>query len=93
MGLCEPRTRTQLFEGLAHVDADYMVLDLGAGVEATLLDAFLGSDVALYVTVPEPASVEYTYRFLRALFFLGDIRGNDEIPLLAHFRKVPPGAV
>lgn len=67
-GLTRARTHRQLFEAVDAIDADYVVLDLGAGIEPALLDAFLGADLALYVAVPEPAGVESTYRFVRAAF-------------------------
>jgi flagellar biosynthesis protein FlhG len=67
-GQARPRTRRELFEALPALDCDYVVLDLGAGIEPELLDAFLSADMALYVTVPEPAAVEGTYRFVRALY-------------------------
>jgi flagellar biosynthesis protein FlhG len=67
-GQPRPRTRSELFGALAGVDCDYLVLDLGASIEPELLDAFIAADVALYVTVPEPAAVESTYRFVRALY-------------------------
>ncbi len=67
-GLVRPRTRAELFDILPALDCDYLVLDLGAGIEPELLDAFIAADVTLYVTVPEPAAVEGTYRFVRALF-------------------------
>ncbi|HEX6242437.1 MAG TPA: helix-turn-helix domain-containing protein [Polyangiales bacterium] len=67
-GQARPRMRRDLFTALRDVDCDYLVLDLGAGIEDELLDAYLAADVALYVTVPEPAAVESTYRFVRALY-------------------------
>ncbi|MFT3921944.1 MAG: helix-turn-helix domain-containing protein [Myxococcales bacterium] len=67
-GLIRPRTRAELFAALPELDCDYLVLDLGAGIEPELLDAFAAADITLYVTVPEPAAVEGTYRFVRALF-------------------------
>ena len=48
--------------------ADYVLLDLGAGISHTTLDLFVASDVGVCVTVPEPPAIESTYRFLRALF-------------------------
>ena len=48
--------------------ADYVLLDLGAGISHTTLDLFAASDVGLCVTIPEPPAIEATYRFLRALF-------------------------
>lgn len=67
-GQARPRTRRELFVALEDVDCDYLVLDLGAGIEDEMLDAYLSADVALFVTVPEPAAVESTYRFVRALY-------------------------
>jgi flagellar biosynthesis protein FlhG len=48
--------------------ADYVLLDLGAGISHVALDLFTTSDVGLCVTQPEPPAIESTYRFLRALF-------------------------
>jgi flagellar biosynthesis protein FlhG len=67
-GQVRARTRAELFAALPELDCDYLVLDLGAGIEPELLDAFAAADVTLYVSVPEPAAVEGTYRFVRALF-------------------------
>ncbi|HKQ67714.1 MAG TPA: helix-turn-helix domain-containing protein [Polyangiaceae bacterium] len=48
--------------------ADYVLLDLGAGISNSALDLFIAADVGVCVTVPEPPAIEATYRFLRALF-------------------------
>jgi flagellar biosynthesis protein FlhG len=74
------RSRRELFAMLESVECDYLVLDLGAGVDPELLDAYLAADVALYVTVPEPPAVEGTYRFVRALFLraLRNMACDDE---------------
>lgn len=61
-------SRQVLFAQLASVDCDYLVIDLGAGIDTDLLDVYLAADIALYVILPEPPAVEGTYRFVRALF-------------------------
>ena len=48
------RSPRALMAALEAVDCDYLVLDLGAGIEPELLDAFAAADITLYVTVPEP---------------------------------------
>lgn len=53
---------------IRHLEADYVILDLGAGTSPATLDLFLTSDTGLCVATPEPPSIETTYRFLRALF-------------------------
>jgi flagellar biosynthesis protein FlhG len=67
-GQTPSRTRRELFAALDTIDCDYLVLDLGAGIDTELLDVYLAADVALYVTIPEPPAVEGSYRFVRALF-------------------------
>jgi flagellar biosynthesis protein FlhG len=53
---------------ISQLTSDYLLLDLGAGISHTALDLFLGSDVGVCVTVPEPPAIEATYQFLRAVF-------------------------
>jgi len=53
---------------LRALPADYVLLHLGTGTSPATLDLFLASDVGLCVTVPDPAAVESTYRFLRSLY-------------------------
>ncbi len=66
-----PPARAQKTRWLGKVrdlDADYVLLDLGAGTSPTSLDLFAQSDVGVCVTIPEPPAIESTYHFLRALF-------------------------
>ncbi len=51
------------------LDADYVLMNLGAGSGSVALDLFLNADVGVCVTAPEPLAVETTYRFCRALYF------------------------
>ncbi len=88
-GQIRPRERQELFDTLDELDCDYMVLDLGAGIEPELLEAFRRADVGIYVMLPEPAAVEGSYRFVRALFLhtliglAGDAEQRVEIARLA----------
>jgi flagellar biosynthesis protein FlhG len=63
-----PGRKARWARGLRQLDADYVLLDLGAGTAPSTLDLFLFADVGLCVTAPEPPSVEATYRFCRAAF-------------------------
>lgn len=58
----------KLMGGLRDLDAEYVVVDLGVGVGKEALDNYLGADLSLFVTVPEPTAIENTYRFLRGAF-------------------------
>jgi len=61
--------RVRLLRGLRQLDADIVLLDLGAGADAPVLDYFLVSDDGILVLQPEPTSVENAYTFLRAAFY------------------------
>jgi flagellar biosynthesis protein FlhG len=61
--------KIKLLHKLRSLDADYIILDLGAGTAFNTLDFFLVSDMGIMVLVPEPTSIENTYRFIRAAFF------------------------
>ncbi|MBX3130977.1 MAG: helix-turn-helix domain-containing protein [Polyangiaceae bacterium] len=53
---------------LRQLDVDWVLIDLGEGTTPATLDLFLGADLGVCVTAPEPPSVEATYRFARAVF-------------------------
>jgi len=61
--------RVRLVRGLRQLEADVVLLDLGAGAHASVLDYFLVSDDGILVLQPEPTSVENAYSFLRAAFY------------------------
>lgn len=60
--------RRTLREHVDRIDADYVVVDLGSGIEPALLDFFEDADLPLFVAVPEPTSIENTYAFIRHAF-------------------------
>jgi flagellar biosynthesis protein FlhG len=63
-----PGRKPRWVRGLRVIEADYVILDLGAGTAPATLDLFLGADIGIVVATPEPPSVEGVYRFARALF-------------------------
>lgn len=48
---------------------DYILLDLGAGTSFNTLDFFLASRNGIFITTPEPTSIENVYRLMRAIYF------------------------
>ncbi len=60
--------RGKLLARLRNLDADYVVVDLGAGTHRSLIDVWIHADVSVFVTLPEPTAMEGTYRFVRAMF-------------------------
>lgn len=63
-----PGRKVRWMNGLRLLPADYILMHLGSGTSPITLDLFLSSDVGICVTVPDPAAIESTYRFLRALY-------------------------
>lgn len=63
-----PTRAAALLKQIADVEADYILVNLGAGATSVTLDLFLHADVGVCVTAPEPLAVETTYRFCRSLY-------------------------
>ncbi|MCG8557454.1 MAG: helix-turn-helix domain-containing protein [Proteobacteria bacterium] len=89
--------RAGALQHLREVDGECVVLDLGANRNDFTLDAYLGADVGLFVTVPEPTAIENTHRFVRGLFArdLARAVGTDEerkelARRLRAFEEAPP---
>jgi flagellar biosynthesis protein FlhG len=61
--------KVKLIRHLRSFDADFVVLDLGAGTSFNVLDFFLVADTGVVVLLPEPTSIENAYRFIKAAFF------------------------
>lgn len=61
--------RVRLMRALRRLDADFVIVDLGAGTHSSVLDYFLVGGEGLVVLQPEPTSVENAYTFLRAAFY------------------------
>jgi len=70
IGIANPlyQQKLRLMRALKRLDADVVLLDLGAGTHNTVVDFFLLAHLGLLVVVPEPTSVENAYRFLKAAF-------------------------
>jgi flagellar biosynthesis protein FlhG len=60
--------KQRLLRELRRVDAQFVILDLGAGSHTNVVDFFLLADDGILVVVPEPTSVENAYLFLKAAF-------------------------
>lgn len=63
-----PGRKARWARKLRRQEVDYVLLDLGAGTATSTLDLFLGADLGIVVTNPDPPSVEGAYRFARAAF-------------------------
>jgi flagellar biosynthesis protein FlhG len=71
-----PATKNRLVAQVREIDVDYVIVDLPPGSGFIALDFFLVAHVGLLVVVPEPTSVENTFRFIKSAFLrrLRDLR-------------------
>lgn len=65
----DTRQKTRIMQQIRELDADYVIVDLGAGTGAHTIDFFLLADVALVTLLPEPTSIENAYRFIRGAYY------------------------
>jgi flagellar biosynthesis protein FlhG len=61
--------KQKLFRHIRALDADYILIDLGAGSHNNTLDTFLLADRMIVVIVPELTSVENMYQFVKSALF------------------------
>jgi flagellar biosynthesis protein FlhG len=75
------------------LEADYVVLDLGPPESTLDIDLWLAAELPVLVTLPDPASIEASYRFIKSAFVrkLRTTRGLDR--LIANPSGPPPAAV
>jgi flagellar biosynthesis protein FlhG len=91
--------KRKLLHGLKGLDAEFTLLDLGAGTSFTVLDFYLTSPVALLVMLPERPAVLGAFNFLKNAVFRAlhrVLRGNAQAEkVLAAYqaRSRGPGAM
>ncbi len=61
--------KNRLIRHIQDLPFEYIILDLGAGTGFTLLDFFLSADTGILSVLPEPTSIENTYRFIKSAFY------------------------
>jgi len=61
--------RVRLMRQLRELDAEFVLMDLGAGAHPAVLDYFMIGEGGIVVITPEPTSLENAYSFLRAAFY------------------------
>lgn len=60
--------KMRLLKSIPKLSYDYIILDLGAGTSFNTIDFFMISNYCLFVTTPEPTSIENVYRLIRAIY-------------------------
>jgi flagellar biosynthesis protein FlhG len=78
-----PATKNRLINQVREIDTDFLICDLPPGSGFIALDFFLVAHIGILVVVPEPTSVENTFRFIKSAFLrrLRDIQKIDKLPV------------
>lgn len=61
--------KMKLLRNIARLSYDHILLDIGAGTSFNTIDYFMVADSGIFVTTPEPTSIENVYRFIRSVYF------------------------
>ncbi len=57
--------KTKILQAISKIEADHVVLDLGAGTGFNTLDFFLAAQRQIVVMTPQPVAIQNAYAFLR----------------------------
>jgi flagellar biosynthesis protein FlhG len=60
--------KIKTLKAISKLKYEYILLDLGAGTAFNTLDFFLASQNGIFITTPEPTSIENVYRLMRAIY-------------------------
>ncbi len=61
--------KMKVLRALKKLSYDFILLDVGAGTSFNIIDFFMISVSGVFVTTPEPTSIENIYRLIRAVYF------------------------
>jgi flagellar biosynthesis protein FlhG len=80
--------KIKLMTHLSRLDADYVVLDLGAGTSFNVLDFFLIAHKKIIVLTPQPTSIQNAYIFVRNAVYRKLSRLSSKNPSLQALIKI-----
>ena len=61
--------KTRLLREIQQLEGEFIILDLGAGTTFNTLDFFLMADLQIIVVLPQPTSIENSYRFIKSALY------------------------
>ncbi len=60
--------KMKILRAITKLPYNYILLDLGAGTSFNIIDFFMISDSGIFITTPEPTSIENVYRLVRSVY-------------------------
>lgn len=84
LGIANPAyaQKMKLISSIKKLDADFIIVDLGAGSTYNILDFFAISSEGIVVLVPEPAAIQNAYVFLKSFVYRRLFRLFSENPFM-----------
>jgi len=79
--------KTKIIHSISKLDAEYVILDLGAGTSFNVLDFFLMAHKKIVVLSPQPISIQNAYAFVRNAVFRRLSRLSSQQPALQSLIK------
>ncbi len=61
--------KLRILRNIPKLSYEYILLDLGAGTSFNTIDFFMISNSSIFLTTPEPTSIENIYRLIRSVYF------------------------
>ena len=80
--------KVKLINHISRLDADYVVMDLGAGTSFDVLDFFLAAHEKIIVLTPQPTSIQNAYIFVRNVVYRRLSRLCSKSPSLQPLVKI-----
>lgn len=82
LGLANPQyfQKQRFISQLRELNADFILLDLGAGSSYNVIDFFIAADQGILVTTPDPMAIQDTFNFLKVAFLrklVREFKNND----------------
>jgi flagellar biosynthesis protein FlhG len=71
LGMANPMfgEKEKIMRFISDLDADYILVDLGAGTSFNVLDFFNMSDEGIVIVSPDPASIQNAYAFIKSAIY------------------------
>ena len=85
LGIANPAysQKVKLISSIKKLEADFIIVDLGAGSSYNVLDFFAISNEGIVMIVPEPAAIQNAYIFLKSFVYRRLQRLFSENPFLS----------
>lgn len=61
--------KMKVLRAITKLPYEYILLDVGAGTSFNTIDFYMISDYGVFVSTPEPTSIENVYRLIRSVYF------------------------